>query len=75
MTDTPQQDWRPTSEASPRPGYYIDVRTVESYRWLAYKKDGARQMKAAGRWQRATEYGWENAPLPDGEFVVNEATT
>lgn len=63
-------DWQPTSEAPCKPGTYINVRTVTTYRWLAYKKDGARQMRASGRWQRATEYGWENAPLPDGEFIT-----
>jgi hypothetical protein len=69
-TDT--KDWHPTSAVPAKPGTYINVRTVDvtTYRWLAYKKDGARQMKVAGRWQRATEYGWENAPLPGGEFVM-----
>lgn len=67
--------WKPTSEAPTAPGTYIDVlriTDVTTYRWLAYKPDGARQMRAKGRWQRATEYGWENAPLPlDAEFIVN----
>lgn len=63
--------WRPTSEAPTAPGTYINVRSVVCYRWLAYKPDGARQMGKPGRWQRATEYGWENATLPDGEFVPN----
>lgn len=66
-------EWRPTSEAPAKPGTYINVRTVTTYRWLEYKPDGKRQMKAEGRWQRATEYGWENASLPEGEFVPNPA--
>ncbi len=69
---TEARDWRPTSEAKGAPGVYIDVRSTHTYRWLAYKKDGVRQMKTAGRWQRATDYGWENAPLPDGEFTINK---
>jgi hypothetical protein len=66
-----RDDWKPTSEAPQQPGTYVDVRTTTTYRWLAYKPDGARQMKAPGRWQRATEHGWENAPLPNGDFVPN----
>lgn len=75
MTETTAGDeWRSTNEAVGKPGTYIDVRTVTSYRWLAYKPDGARQMKAAGRWQRATEHGWENATLPTGEFIPTART-
>jgi hypothetical protein len=71
MTETDAKDWRPMSEAPELPGTYINVRTTttNTYRWLAYKPDGARQMRAKGRWQRATEYGWENCSKPDGEFV------
>lgn len=76
MSDTPKTTpWRPTSEAPTVPGTYIKVRTTNTYRWLEYKPDGQRQMKAKGRWQRATEYGWENAPLPEGDFVPVEKTT
>lgn len=65
--------WRPIREAPTAPGTYINVRSVTTYRWLAYKPDGVRQMKKAGRWQIATEHGWENAALPEGaEFVLNE---
>lgn len=61
--------WRPMSEAPEVPGTYINVRSVTSYRWLAYKPDGARQMRAKGRWQRATEWGWQNCDKPDGEWI------
>ena len=67
QSDRPLREaWRPTTEAPEIPGTYINVRTVNTYRWLAYKADGARQMGKSGRWQRATEHGWENAALPEG---------
>jgi hypothetical protein len=63
---TPQQRaeesepaWRPIQDAPATPGTYINVRSVTTYRWLAYKPDGVRQMRKAGRWQIATEHGWE----------------
>lgn len=61
--------WRPIETGSDEPEYrYIDVRHVTGYRWVPYKPDGRRQMKKPGRWQRATEYGWENDELPEGEW-------
>jgi hypothetical protein len=76
---TPQQRaeesepaWRPIQDAPATPGTYINVRSVTTYRWLAYKPDRVRQMRKAGRWQIATEHGWENAELPErAEFVLN----
>ena len=62
---------RPMSEA-PETGEWITVRTVEvnSYRYKLYKPSGAQQMKARGRWQRATEYGgWENCKKPEGVWL------
>ena len=73
--DAPSQPdgWRPTSEAPEAPGTYINVRwsLTATFRWLAYKPDGARQMGRKGRWQRATEHGFVNEHLPEGEFVPN----
>lgn len=68
--------WLPTSALNidPRATTYIAVRTtdVTTYRWKPYKPDGARQMKAQGRWQRAEGAGdfvrWSNCPAPDGEW-------
>lgn len=47
---------------------YVEVRHVELWRWLPYKADGRRQMKAPGRWQVSrSEYGgWTNATPPEG---------
>ena len=64
-------DWLPTSALNPDFTVTIDVRSVTTYRWQPYKPEGARQMKAKGRWQVATEYGWENATLPNGEWRPN----
>lgn len=34
-------------------------------RWVPYKKDGARQMRKKGRWQRSNGYGgYENCDTP-----------
>jgi hypothetical protein len=61
---------RPMSEA-PEDGSWIVVRetTIRTYRYKLYKPDGARQMQARGRWQRATEFSWENCPKPEGEWL------
>ena len=66
-----EDGWQPIETAPEVPGTYINVRSVTSYRWLEYKKDGQRQMRARGRWQRATEWGWENCSKPDGEWMPN----
>jgi hypothetical protein len=75
--DRADTEWRPISELNPTGTTYINVRTVAvtTYRWKPYKPDGARQMGAKGRWQRARDPdGWENARLPpDGEWVPNPA--
>lgn len=70
MTDT----WRPMSALPPlgkSRAITIDVRTTQTYRWLPYKPDGRKQMKADGRWQEATEYGWKNCSAPAGEWKLN----
>jgi hypothetical protein len=55
---------------------HIDVRwtSVHSYRWHPYKPSSSQfQHGFRGRWQKAGEYaGWDNAPLPDGEWTLNE---
>lgn len=75
--DATAADWRPISELPGAGIMYVNVRvtTVTTYRWKPYKPDGARQMRAKGRWQRARDPdGWENAKLPpDGEWVPNPA--
>ena len=53
--------WRPIAEA-PRDG--TPIVGAETYRYQPYKPDGRRQMRSAGRWQRATEYGWHNDNPP-----------
>ena len=64
--------WPPDGTPPEVPGTYVTVTMAggkrQSYRWLAYKRDGARQMGKAGRWQRATEHGWQNSSLPDGSY-------
>lgn len=50
-------------DSAPKDG--TPVLVVTSYRYLPYKPEGRRQMKSPGRWLRATEYGWENAPAPE----------
>ncbi|KAA0572255.1 hypothetical protein FZ983_32305 [Azospirillum sp. B21] len=67
-------DWKPISEA-PQNGM-IDVRSTCTYRWRAYRP-GSPQLRRGikGRWQRATDYGWENANLPEnGEWKPVEIT-
>lgn len=74
--DAQDRRWRPISEA-PVDGTWIEVRQEpDLYRWLAYKPDGARQMKKAGRWQRCVWRGdyfkWENAELPETGWRIAE---
>lgn len=74
VAETPSGGWLDIAIQGPpdAPGNYVNVRSVLTYRYLAYKPDGARQMKKLGRWQRATEHGWENADLPaHGEWAPN----
>ncbi|WP_372395237.1 hypothetical protein ABMY26_07150 (plasmid) [Azospirillum sp. HJ39] len=68
--------WKPISEAPQN--VMIDVRstTTCTYRWRAYRP-GSPQLQRGnkGRWQRATDYGWENAHLPEnGEWKPVEIT-
>lgn len=62
--------WRPMSEAPETPATYLNVRSIQVYRWLAYKRAGAQIMGKPGRWQRKTEHGWENCPKPGGEWLL-----
>jgi hypothetical protein len=55
-------EWLSTDDA-PRDG--TPIIGSELYRYLPYKKDGARQMRAPGRWQRKTEFGWQNSAAPE----------
>ena len=70
--------WKPSSERTidRTKTVYIDVREITTYRWKPYKPDGQRQMKAQGRWQKATGIGdyttWTNCAVPDGEWAPNE---
>lgn len=64
----PSDAWQPIA-TTPPDGHlvqHVNVRSVSTYRYLPYKPDGRRQMKADGRWQIHTGYGWTNAPLPEG---------
>lgn len=63
---SPVEGWRPGPP--PADCGYVDVREVTTYRYLPYKPDGRRQMRAPGRWQRATEHGFENCAPPTGEW-------
>ena len=67
--------WRPIGTAPKgEPGLMIDVRSATTYRWLPYSGKSEQFRKGIkGRWQRATEYGWENAKLPTeyGEWIPN----
>jgi len=58
--------WSNDPPSPTKPGTYISVRVVETYRWLAYKPDGARQMRAKGRWQKFEGFGFSNAAIPHG---------
>jgi hypothetical protein len=54
-------------EQSTRRQHFTDVRHV-NVRWEPYKPDGARQMKARGRWQEQVGLGdywrWQNCDRP-----------
>lgn len=54
-------------EQSTKRQHFTDVRHV-TVRWEPYKPDGARQMKAKGRWQEQTGTGdyfkWSNCDRP-----------
>lgn len=58
-------DWSTDAPPMRRDGW-IEVRSVNLYRWCPYKPDGARQMRKAGRWQKHTGHAFENAELPEG---------
>lgn len=45
-------------ESAPLDGTPIQV--PHTVRYLPYKPDGKRQMKADGRWQEHNGYGWQN---------------
>jgi len=64
-----EQEWQP----GPPPDNvgYVDVREVTTYRFMPYKPDGRRQMGKRGRWQSATQYGFENCDPPVGEWRTN----
>ncbi len=67
-------DWQGIgSSPPPEQAGYIDVRSITTYRWLPYKKDGQRQRGTKGRWQVMTsEYGgWQNTKLPGGDWRPN----
>lgn len=49
---------------APKDGTALKIRTYIVVRWLAYKPDGARQMKRAGRWQAHDGHGWTNCADP-----------
>jgi hypothetical protein len=49
-------EWR--TDKPPEDGTMVLV--PQSWRYVFYKPDGRRQMGTKGRWQRATDYGWEN---------------
>lgn len=55
----------------PRQSMWVDVRQVTTFRYLPYKPAGRKQMAKPGRWQRANDYGWENAARPEGEWKPN----
>lgn len=71
--DGVREAWR--NDVPPSNGY-IDVRSVTTYRWLAYSpKSDQWKRGIKGRWQSATEYGWANAGLPQNiEWRVNLPT-
>lgn len=65
LAEVRDESWR--TGPVPHGTQYIIVRETRSYRWLPYKGKSEQFRKGIkGRWQRATEYGWENAPIPDG---------
>ena len=66
MTDTSPEAVAAV-EQSNRRQHFTDVRHV-TVRWEPYKPDGARQMKAKGRWQEQVGSGdywrWQNCKRP-----------
>ena len=65
----PASPWRDI-ETAPKDG--TPVEGSEMYRYLPYKPEGRRQMKADGRWQRWNGYGWENSEPPHGWKTLPE---
>ncbi len=58
---------RPMSSA-PKDGSPFNVRVIHTHRWLPYKANSQQYKNGQrGRWQRATEYGWENCKQPDAD--------
>ena len=67
MSDT-STDAVDAVEQSTKRQHFTDVRYV-TVRWEPYKPDGARQMKAKGRWQEQVGSGdyfrWQNCDRPE----------
>lgn len=63
MTD--EQGFRPI-ESAPKDGTPIVVGHL--VRYLPYKPDGQRQMKADGRWQEWNGHGWSNIDWEPDEW-------
>lgn len=65
-------------EQSTRRQHFTDVRHV-TVRWEPYKPDGARQMKAKGRWQEQVGTGvlwrWQNCERPAFAHDPDDAAT
>jgi len=61
-----ESKWQSGDPPQPEKTEWFSVRVIELWRWLPYKPDGARQMKAKGRWQKHNEHGFENADWPEG---------
>jgi hypothetical protein len=61
-----EADWR-SIETAPRDG--TPIASYRSVRYLPYKPDGKRQMRAEGRWQESNGYGgWENCKEDPAEW-------